>query len=200
MNRRTILLAGCLVLLGCDSHRTIIDDDGGQTEDGQPGDLPLVPDKKRVPDKKPIPDKQKKDSCLPLPSKQVQGSYAGTWKGTLNCPKLGGKSSISGSMKFSLSPSGSPESFKVKGSMSGTALGYMPFTSSISGTMGCTNLNANLPDIVVGSGALMFKGKGSMKGVFAYKNGKRLFRNGTWSGKESTGLCTASGTWAATHK
>ena len=45
----------------------------------------------------------------------------------------------------------------------------------------------------------MFKGTGSMKGVFAVDKGTRLFRNGTWQGKESTGLCTASGSWSASH-
>ena len=200
MNRRTILLVGCLAALGCDSHRTVIDDDGGRlSRDGAPADGRHITDGKRVPDRKRPPDKMKPDSCLPLPSKQVQGSYSGTWKGVLDCPKLGGKSSISGTVQFSLSPAVSPEAFTVKGTMTGTALGYMPFASSISGAMSCTTLVANLPDIKVGSGAALLKGKGTMRGIFAVNNGTRLFRNGVWQGKEEFDLCTASGSWQATH-
>lgn len=197
---QVVLLAGLFALAGCDSHRTVINDDGGQgVQDGSPGDVARRWDGKGAPDRRVVPDKAQKDSCLPLPSKQVQGSYKGTWKGVINCPSLGGKSSISGTMQFSLSPAASPESFSVKGSMSGTALGTMPFTSSITGTMGCIQLVASLPDIAVGVGGATLKGKGSMKGTFAVNKGTRLFRAGTWQGKENSNLCTASGSWLASH-
>lgn len=202
MNKGQVaMLAGCLALVGCDSHRTIIYDDGGPGAwDGSPGDVTRTRDGRRAPDRKGRPDKMPKDSCLPLPSKQVQGSYHGAWKGVINCPSFGGKSSISGTMQFSLSPAASPESFSVKGSMSGTAMGTMPFTSGISGTMGCVQLAASLPDIAVGVGSATLKGKGTMKGTFAVQKGTRLFRAGTWQGKENSNLCSASGSWQASHK
>lgn len=199
MKRNATLLA-CLLLAACDSHRAVVDDDGGVT-DGAVKDGPwMAPDKTRPPDRKRPPDKLPRDSCLPLPSKSVQGSYGGSWKGVLKCPGLGGNSNISGSMQFTLSPASAPEAFTVKGSMSGTVTGYMPFTSSISGSMGCTQLLAALPDIKVGAGGVGWKGKGSMKGTFTVQKGTRLFRAGSWSAKETNSLCTAAGTWAATHK
>ena len=196
MRTNTLFLA-CLVLVACDSHRVVVDDDGGvAVTDGALVDgQRRVPDHRLTRDRTRPPDKMPKDSCLPLPSKSVQGSY----QGTLKCPGVG-NSPISGTMQFTLSPASAPEAFTVKGSMSGTVTGFMPFTSSISGSMGCTFLSAALPDIKVGAGGSGWKGKGALKGVFAVNKGKRIFRAGSWSAKETNSLCTAAGTWAATHK
>jgi hypothetical protein len=139
----------------------------------------------------------KVDSCLPVPASAVQGNYQGTWSGTWTCGSTA--QSISGTVKFSLSPM-SGDAYKMQGTMSGTASGGIPFSSSITGQMLCTSLSASLPDIIVGSGAIIYKGTGTMAGTYMTVTSPKGFKNGTFSIKESTGKCTASGTWTATHQ
>lgn len=140
------------------------------------------------------------DACLPIPSKLVQGSYAGTWKGQRRCPGAPSEG-VNGKLSFSLSPSGSPDQYKVQGSMSGTVALVMTFMGTISGSMGCTALKANLPDITVSSGAIIYRLRGTMQGTYAYSPASaRGFPNGIWNAKDTKGPCTASGTWRATYK
>lgn len=157
----------------------------GDADGGGPGDGP------RAGDGPPLPrDQLVRDSCLPIPAKQVTGSYSGQWKGVLKCKGMP-QTSISGTLGFTLTPAGSPEAFKVKGSMSGTVFGGLPFAGPISGAMGCTALTAGLPDIKVGSGALIYRLKGTLSGTL----GSSGFRSGSWTAKGEG--CTASGSWRA---
>lgn len=138
------------------------------------------------------------DSCLPIPAKAVQGSYAGKWKGTWSCPAIGQNMAVSGSLQFTLTPAGSPESFYVKGSMSGYVEPGIPFSSTITGTMGCTSLSASLPNIIIGSGGVIAQLKGAMTGVFTALP-KQGFPSGSWNAQEKGGSCKAFGVWQAFH-
>ena len=152
-----------------------------------------------VRDLTPIRDRTVKDACLPIPAKQVTGTYKGSWKGTWFCPGLKGES-ISGSLTFGLSPAGSPDNFNVSGKMNGTVAPVMAFTGSINGKMGCAALNAAMPDIKVSSGALIYQLTGTMNGLFTVKAGSpHGFRNGTWKATEPKLKCNASGTWEAAY-
>jgi len=145
----------------------------------------------------PIRDRTLKDACLPIPAKQVAGTYRGAWKGTWFCPGLKAQS-VFGTLTFGLSPAGSPENFNVSGKMTGTVAPVMAFTGSIHGQMGCAALNAAMPDIKVSSGALIYKLTGTMNGLFTARAGlPHGFRNGTWKANEPTVKCNASGTWEA---
>jgi hypothetical protein len=148
----------------------------------------------------PLTDGAHGDACLPIPADEVRGYYVGTWKGTWSCPGQS-KSPVSGEMSFDLIPDGKPESFKVTGTMNGMVQSVAPFSSSISGRMGCTALSASLPNIRVGSGALMYSLKGTFKGVFgAIPSRPAGFKNGAWTASETSGNCNASGTWKADFK
>jgi hypothetical protein len=103
--------------------------------------------------------------------------------------------SVSGKLFFSLTPAGSPDSFKVQGSMDGFVDPGVPFGTSIQGSMGCTSLSAQLPEIVVGSGGIIYKLTGSMSGTFqAFPQG---FPGGAWKASEENGACFATGSWKA---
>lgn len=145
-------------------------------------------------------DRNMRDACLPIAAKQVKGSYSGTWKGKWVCPGLSAEN-VSGKLSFSLSPAGSPEQYKVAGSMSGSVVPVMTFQGSISGTMGCTALQASLPDIKVSSGAIIYELRGAMQATYRYTPASaRGFPNGTWTAKEKSGPCSASGTWIALYQ
>jgi hypothetical protein len=150
-------------------------------------------------DGRPPPDRNMHDACLPIPASQVSGSYKGLWKGSWTCPGAGSQG-ISGTLYFSLTPSGGPESFKVVGAMNGMVSGsVLPFSTNISGSMGCTALSAGLPYIQVGSGGLMIQLSGTITGALSTSaTGKPGFSNGSWSAKETGPTpCKASGSWSA---
>lgn len=145
-------------------------------------------------------DRRVHDACLPIPSKSVQGSYSGTWKGKWTCPGAPAEG-VNGKLSFTLSPATSPEQYKVQGSMSGSVVPVMTFKGSIAGTMGCTALAANLPDIKVSSGAIIYSLRGTMTGTYKYSPAAaRGFPNGAWTAKEQSGPCSAAGSWQATYK
>lgn len=135
------------------------------------------------------------DSCLPIPAAAVQGAYYGQWQGTWTCPSMGTAMGLAGDLKFSLLPTGGPESFAVEGSMAGTVEPGLPFSTSITGVMGCTTLSATLPDIVVGSGAIIAQLKGTLNGLFVATPAQQGFPSGTWTAQG--GGCSASGDWQA---
>ena len=144
-------------------------------------------------------DRTIKDACLPIPAKQVQGSYKGTWKGTWFCPGLKGQP-VYGGLTFKLSPAGSPDNFNMSGDMSGTVAPVMTFKASINGKMGCAALNAAMPDITVSSGAIIYSLTGTMNGLFSAKAGQpHGFRNGSWKASEPKLKCSASGSWEASY-
>lgn len=144
-------------------------------------------------------DRATKDACLPIPAYQVQGSYTGNWEGIWKCSNQKG-TTINGTLQFTLTPSGSPDSFKVKGGMKGMVLGGFPFYGDIQGTMGCTSLWASMPKIVVGSGGLIYELTGDMSGQFVAQP-VRSFTSGSWTAKEvgGSGNCFAQGSWKAKH-
>jgi len=136
------------------------------------------------------------DSCLPVASGQVQGYYAGTWQGTWSCS--GTSTSVSGKLAMTLMPAGSPSSFSVKGDMTGTVGPGFPFSGSVNGGMSCTSFSGTLPDIVIGSGAMIYKLTGSMLGTYANTTGQLGFTKGSWKATQASGgSCYASGTWSA---
>lgn len=143
-------------------------------------------------------DQMPRDSCLPIPAKQVEGTYAGTFSGTLTCQGFG--SPISGTVEFTLAASGSTTTFKVQGKMKGNATALFTFTSSIAGTMGCTNLTASLPDLQVSTlvPPTTYQGTGTMQGSFNTK--PQGFPAGSWQASEKGGTCKGSGSWFAVLK
>ena len=127
----------------------------------------------------------------------MTGTYRGDWKGTSSCP---GQTpvGIGGSVTFTLTPAATPESFSVTGILTGTVDPGVPLVSKLVGTMGCTSLFAKLPEIIVGGGAISYRGSGSITGTFV--GPPQGFPNGTWKSKETTGgSCVASGVWEARH-
>jgi hypothetical protein len=198
---RLIFAAACglLLLSACGARTGQLPPwitDGGNVK----VDAPTTDGPPRV-DGRPPPDRNMHDACLPIPAAQVSGSYSGLWKGTWRCPSTGPQP-VSGTLYFSLTPSGGAESFKVVGAMNGMVSGtFMPFSTNITGTMGCTALSAGLPYIKVGSGGLMILLSGSMQGAFSVSAGKPGFVAGSWSAVETgvTKPCKASGSWQATQ-
>lgn len=157
-------------------------------------DGPLLrPDAPRWPDQRVAPDWW---SCLPIPATQVEGYYEGAWKGVWKCPGQPG-ASLGGTLSFKLY-AGSPDSFAVAGDMSGTVSPGLPFGTMISGTMGCTALSADLPEIIVGSGAVLTKLTGALVGTF--QTSPQGFPSGQWKAAEPGGKCQASGSWTAYRK
>lgn len=189
MNRRyTMILTLWLLLPGC-GRRAVV---GPGAEAGATDGA--------VVDRSFLQDRSMRDACLPIPSKLVQGSYIGLWKGQWRCPGAPTEG-VNGKLSFSLSPSGSPEQYKVQGFMSGTVAPAMAFQGTISGSMGCTALKANLPDIAVSPGGIIYRLRGTMQGTYTYSPAAaRGFPSGIWNAKETKGSCTASGTWVATYK
>lgn len=138
------------------------------------------------------------DACLPIPAKDVEGGYVGTWNGTYTCP--GYSYPVSGTLNFTLSPAASKNSFKVKGDMKGTLDLWYTLKASVSGNMGCSALTATMPDISITFWIFgqSYQLSGSLEGTFnAPAGGKKGFRDGTWTAKEKNGDCTSSGTWTA---
>jgi hypothetical protein len=167
--------------------------DGGPSYDGASTDG-VAADGPGLDGRQPL-DRRVHDACLPIPASQVKGNYSGSWKGTWKCHSSPAQT-VSGTLYFTLSPAGAPESFDVVGAMSGYVQSGIPspLSSNIKGTMGCTALNASLPYIQVGSGAVMLTLTGTMRGTFSTQG----FRNGTWTAKETKSQpCQASGTWQA---
>lgn len=202
--RAALVVGGAVLLLGCGGRSGLGTPpvpalDGGATvdarKDGPPRrDGPWLRDAPYWPDMRRPPDLMAKDSCLPIPASQVEGYYDGGWKGSWKCPGQP-HTPVSGSLSFKLYAAGGPESFAIAGSMDGMVSPGIPFGSMIKGTMGCTSLNAQLPDILVGSGALMYKLTGTMVGAFqAVPQG---FPSGQWKASEPNGACYASGSWYA---
>lgn len=90
-----------------------------------------------------------RDSCLRLPASEVQGRYTGDWKGTWSCPE-NQPVGVNGDLHFVLVPAGEPDTFDVRGEMRGTVLSGNAFFGTIEGSMGCTALSAELPEIIIG--------------------------------------------------
>jgi hypothetical protein len=208
---RLLLLALGAVLVAACGGRSALGTAGSWTDgkpssklDGGTRDAPRARDWRwpfdgRPPrDIRPQPrDRSVKDTCLPIPASQVTGSYVGGWKGSWKCPGQPW-TSLSGDLSFKLTPAGSPDAFNVKGTMKGYVDPGFPFKSSITGTMGCTSLSAALPDIMVGSGGIMYQLTGQIAGYYqAYPT--RRFPNGSWTAKQSASgsKCQASGSWYA---
>jgi hypothetical protein len=55
-----------------------------------------------------------------------------------------------------------------------------------------------MPNIIIGSGAVIAQLKGAMSGAFAALPSQG-FPSGTWSAQEKGGSCKASGVWQAFH-
>jgi hypothetical protein len=202
MGRATVLLL-VVGLLGCGGRSALVGP-GGQVPQPQDGRVPgdgardgfRRSDGGPRRDVRPWPlDLYSVDSCLAIPSGMVQGTYSGSWSGTWHCPGQGAQQ-VSGDLKFTLYPAGSPEAFTVVGKMSGYVVSSgFPFDTDINGTMGCTALSAQLPQILVGMGALKIELVGSIVGTFqTYPQG---FPSGTWKAQEKNGSCWASGSWNA---
>jgi len=208
---RLVLAALCLLPLTACGGRSALGTAGSGADgkpsrlDGSVRDAPRARDWRWPFDSRPPRDLRPwprdlafKDACLPIPASQVQGSYVGGWKGSWKCPGQPG-TTLSGDLSFYLTPAGSPDAFNVKGTMKGYVDPGFPFSSSITGTMGCTSLQASLPDIVVGSGGIVYKLTGQISGSFQAAPSRR-FENGTWTAKQAGGggsSCKASGVWYA---
>jgi hypothetical protein len=189
-----IALAGCggrssLGWSGTDgglADRTSPRFDGGRP-DTRAYDVPMSRRDRAIP----LPDTW----CLPVPAGKVQGTYTGAWTGTWSCS--GTATTISGELKLALSPAGAPTAFAVKGTMTGNISYGVPFSGSVGGTMGCSGLQATMPDIVVGSGAMMYKLTGSMQGTFF--GGSVPGFSGGWKAYDPATGCSASGSWKASR-
>ncbi len=200
--RGGLVLSGVLLLVGCGGRSSLLPgarQDGGTPSDAhtdgpQRRDGPYLRDAPVWPDQRRPTDLLAKDSCLPIPSGQVEGYYEGGWKGTWKCQGQP-HTSVSGVLSFKLYASGSPESFGVGGDMSGMVDPGVPFGSAIQGSMGCTSFSAQLPGIIVGSGGIMYKLVGSLVGVF--QTSPPGFPSGQWKASEPGGSCYASGGWYA---
>ena len=191
-----VLLAGCGGLSGLSLSTGVPGSDGAspaRDAAAVDGALPR-PDAPRWPDQRVVPDRS---SCLPIPAWQVEGYYEGSWKGVWKCPGQSG-TSVGGTLSFKLYAQTGPDSFGVAGDMSGTVSPGLPFGTMISGTMGCTALSADLPEIIVGSGAILTKLTGALVGTF--QASPQGFPAGQWKAAEPGGKCQASGAWYAYRK
>jgi len=199
--RGWLLLVALVALLPACGGRTSLVGPPGQRYDGRARDASLDgphrrdgrPLDQRAPrDRQPI-----HDACLPIPASKVQGYYQGSWKGMWTCPGQQGQT-VFGDLYFTLTPAGSPDSFNIKGSMTGYVDPGIPFSTQIIGSMNCTSLVGQLPKIVVGSGGIIYELTGSMTGTFhAYP---QSLQNGLWKAQEKGGSCTASGSWYANQQ
>lgn len=188
--------------------------DGGARYDGTPhygdglpwkkdGPVVVTPDL-RPPTKKDLyrpPDASKPPpdfGCLPLPPGQVTGKYKGAWKGTISCPGLA-QQAMSGTLNLSLTKvAGATSLFSASGSLEGQLDLGLPVAGSFSGTMSCTALKATVPQIVIGSGAMIYKLQGGLSGTYALAaSGAGGFPSGSIDIKDPNLGCTASGTWYA---
>ena len=138
--------------------------------------------------------------CLPIPAGQVNGKYSGAWKGTLSCPGLS-QQTMSGTLSLTLAKvAGSASLFKATGSLEGKLDLGLPVAGSFSGTMSCTALKADVPQIVIGSGAMVYKLQGGLAGTFG-KTGSGStgwgFPGGSLDIKDPSLGCVASGGWYA---
>jgi hypothetical protein len=143
-------------------------------------------------------DKRSPDSCLPIPASQIAGGYTGAWSGTWYCGSTA--ELIKGDLKLNLQPAGGPSSFAVEGALSGTVDPGFPISGSVSGKMVCTSFSGSIPDLIVGSGGLIYKLTGTLYGVYAAQTGVWSgFKNGTWKATDPSTSCYATGTWSATR-
>jgi len=191
---RALVCAGAFcALAGCGARSSALDaGDGGRFDVGVRLDAARDHARDRGRDRALPRDGPPADACLNLPAKEVTGTYSGNWKGTWRC---GGPfdSPISGTLVFTLSPAGSPDDFKVVGTMKGHVDSDLSFVSSMKGTMSCTALVTQLPDVVVGD-LLYLEGKTSATYVESTPPG---FPKGAWSARETNGVCTGDGSWWA---
>jgi hypothetical protein len=178
---RATLLALCLSMIGCGGRSTI--GAGGPAPRGPGGDG---------------------QSCVPIPATQVQGTYTGSWQGSIRCAEA---TAVAGEVSFELVPAGEPDAFAVRGKLSGTvtdpAFPMQYIHGEIEGTMGCTELSAELSAGVGGTEGPALPLEGRMTATLVAGTGPaggsmHGFEDGSWNVAEPEfGGCPGSGTWRA---
>lgn len=210
MTRHPLILLCCCALAGCGSrsalslaqedrdsapsadqgaHRVV---DAATFDDGRP----WRPDISSWPDRSPRLDMLSPHSCLPLPTHEVEGSYWGSWDGTVTCTSFP-PMAVSGELQLQVKQlvMGTPFGFEVFGEMSGIIGSFLTITSKIVGEMKCTELTADMPQMLVSASGMQLDLTGAMTGdLVAYG-----FEHGQWKAEGSDfGInCQAEGTWTA---